>query len=111
MPEIPSDIIPGERLARGDVNAIFAFLRWVRDELKTLRMPLAWAKTPVGGLPAAGNALCTFAGRNPSTGAMIDNTITIRVWNLPGSTTGIPGSTYIPIARIQGVWTVIAEPC
>jgi hypothetical protein len=112
MPNVPSDLVRGQKLSRPDVNATWACIRWLMDEWRAFRDPIRYAKTPGGGIAAGNNsANCTQAGRNPSTGVMLDGTATLKVWNLPGSTQAVSGSTYIVVGRINGQWVALAEAC
>lgn len=110
--QIPRDFEEGDGPTLDDMNAILAALRELREAVNGAVSPLRYCKTPGGGIAAGNNsANCTMAGRNPSTGVMVDGTATLKVWNLPGSTQAVGGSVYIVAGYVNGRWVAIAEAC
>jgi hypothetical protein len=64
------------------------------------------AKTPAGGIPAMsgttpGSATCRIWNRG-ATGALADSLVDVKVYN--ASTTAVPGSSYVPVERADGVF-------
>jgi hypothetical protein len=99
-----------------DLDTENALIRGHNDHERRLSITeakqLRYAKTPAGGIASGSgsSATCTHAGRNPTTGGMIDSDATLKVWNIPNGGT-VAGSIYIIVGLVNGMWTVLVEPC
>lgn len=111
MPAVPNDYQEGDALTVQDVNGVLACLRDLYNKIAVMHTELRFVKTPVAGIAAGGTADCKVCSINPSTGAVIEGTATLKVRHLPGATNAVAGSTYIVVGKVPGAWLPIVEPC
>lgn len=107
---VPPDYVEGDGPTLDDMNAILANLRELWQAIDRATRELHYAITPASGIAVGGSADCIMCGRNPFTGAMIQSTKSVKVWNHPGAG-AIEGGVYVVIGRVSNNWTVLLEPC